>query len=391
MKRIFAFLLACLCAAASFSCGKKTTAGGTDGDGEKTSPVTVVGAEKESVRAEVLTGVYRPVDLPLPEGYGAGYETQNCAPRVDGGTGGITALLTRTGESEDLPKYILATTDAEHGVTETVPLPDLGEASITRWAFDGDGRCFFTAQTTRERSADGIYAYQDITLYRFDPPVDGESGWTLSEGLPLNPLYNAYNEFYINNFITDADGDLWVECMFGSGSMGRRIVFTPELVQKSAADTQNNSPMTAIPASAGGGAAVKLNSRTIGARFIAKDGSTKTVELPELPDRVTVPEGGDGRTFYYSSNTGVWRAVLNEKGEASVECLMDFGNSNVKTNVNGSGSEWSFLLSVLSEDCMLFTERRGLTLYTASGDIDLSTLKVIEIAQGVDFHWSTYR
>ncbi len=382
---LLAVLAFCLAAGSLFTSCRKEAESAETANG----PV-LVGQGWDSAQTDVLTGVYRPVDLPLPEGYRAGYETQQCTPFVDPETGAITVLLTRIGEREDLPPYILATTDAEHGVTETVPLPDLGGKSISRWAFDAEGRCFFTAGKTREQSGDGFYVHRDIYLYRFDPPSEENTGGTLSEGLYLNPFFGEGNGLDVNNFITDAEGNIWVECSNG-GFSGRRIVFTPELVQKTVKDDRNNSPMTAVPESAGGGAAVKLNSTIIGAKLIAPDGTERKIELPEMPDRVIFPSDGDGRTFYYSSNTGVWKAALDGRDNASVECLMDFGNSNVKTNVNGGGSDWSYLLAVLSEDCILFTEGNGLTLYTASGNIDLSTLKVIEIALGAEGGWEAFQ
>ncbi len=184
-KRLTAWALAfCLMLGSPFAACKKAADSGEKG------PV-LVGSGRDPARTDVLTGVYRPVDLPLPEGYRTGFETQECAPFVDPETGAITVLLTRIGEREDLPPYILATTDAEHGVTKTVPLPDLDGTSISRWAFDAEGRCFFTAGKTREHSGDGIYAYTDIYLYRFDPPSGENADRTLSEGLYLNPLFGA--------------------------------------------------------------------------------------------------------------------------------------------------------------------------------------------------------
>ena len=363
---------------------------GASGEGKTAGKGPVVaGADRDPARAELLTGIYTPVKLPLPDGYIAGYETQNCTPLVDRETGSVTVMCIRKNDGEDLPKYLLATTDAEHGVTRTVPLPEIGDLTVSRWAFDSEGRCFFVAGKTREKSEDGFRAFWDYYLYRFDPPAAGETGGTLSEGLYLNPIFDAYNEFDIQNLIADEEGDVWAGFLMG-GMSGKTVVFTPELVRKAVIDSRTNSPMTAIPSSAGGGAAVKLNSTVIGASILSKDGTSRRIELPEMPDRVTFPEDGDGRTFYYSSNTGVWKAVLDSKDVAAVECLMDFGNSNVKTNVNGSGSDWSYLLAVLSEDCMLFTEQGGLTLYTASGDVDLSTLKVIEIALGAENGWEAY-
>ena len=163
----------------------------------------VAGADRDPARAELLTGIYTPVKLPLPEGYIVGYETQNCTPLVDRETGSVTVLCIRENEEEDLPKYILATTDAEHGVTRTVPLPGIGDLTVSRWAFDAQGRCFFAAGKTREKSEDGFRAFWDYYLYRFDPPAEGETGGTLSEGLYLNPVFDAYNEFDILNLIAD--------------------------------------------------------------------------------------------------------------------------------------------------------------------------------------------
>ena len=361
-------------------------------DGDGGSGPTVLGSGRDSEHAEVLTGVYRPVDLPLPEGYCAGGETKNCNPLVDHETGAITALLTRKNTADaDAPAYLIVTTDAEHGVTRSTPVTGIDGMSVTRWAFDGSGRCFFTAQRLGQISAEGYatYADNDIVLYRFDPPGEGETEGTLAKEVLLNPFFNMTDGFFIGNFIVDAEGDVWVEGSSG-GTVGTQILFSPELVKVSESGNYNNMPMTPIPRSAGGGAATKLNSTPIGAKLTAKDGSVRRIELPELPDRVTFPFDGDGQTFYYSSDTGVWRAALDEHNNASVECLMNFSNSDVKTDVHGSGPDWSYLLAVLSEDCLLFTEREGLTLYTASGNIDLSTLRVIEIALGAERGWDVY-
>ena len=378
-RRMTAITAILLCLALLASCrADKTDEAKTEA---QNGPV-IVAPQEPTAHTEVLTGVYRPVPLALTEGYEAGSETQNCSPYIDAETGAVTVLLTRIDRNADdgEPLYLIVTTDAEHGVTRTVPLPDFGEGSVARWAFDGEERLFFAAQRTRERSEADFRPYCDIDLYRYDLPDGEHPEGALSEALPLNPLFGANGEFYVQNFAADADGDLWVECIVGNS--GRQIVFTPELVQKTVRDEYLNTPMTAIPDSAGGGVTVKLNSTVIGATLIGRDGSKRQIELPELPDRIVFPQDGDGGTFYYSTNSGVWRAVLDERENAAVECLMDFKNSNVKTNVNGGGGEWAYLLSVFSEDCFLFTENGSLALYTASGDIDLSSLKVVEVALG---------
>ena len=363
-----AFLLA-LCLLALPACR-----GGSPDHGKTSGPVITGSENSQSARTEVLTGVYRPVELALPEGYQAGYETKECTPAIDPETGAVTTVLTRIdGES---PRYLLATTDAEHGVTRTVPLPVPEGEQLTRWAFDADGRLFFASMKIRTGSETGFRSAWDITLYRFDAPGEGEEG-TLSEGVDLNAAFGCYDtDFYLSNFIADAEGAVWVE------AAGQRLIYSPELFLLDCQDDRNNSPMTAIP---GGGAAVQLNSLVIGVKRIDRDGTAHRIELPELPGRVVYPRDGDGSLFYYFTDSGVWRAVVDEKNNAAVACLMDFKNSNVKTNIHGYGDDWVYLLDVLSEDCLLFTEGGRLTLYTASGDIDLSTLKVVEIALGTEF------
>ena len=74
-KILPAVLAFCLTAGSLFaSCSKEAESA------EAANGPVLVGQERDSECEGVLTGVYRPVDLPLPEGYRTGFETQECAP-----------------------------------------------------------------------------------------------------------------------------------------------------------------------------------------------------------------------------------------------------------------------------------------------------------------------
>ena len=321
---------------------------------------SVPGVSADSARTEVLTGVYRGTELVLPEGYNtlSASRLAQVVPGIDRETGTVSVYT-----QDAYGRGIALTLSLNAGVVREVEVPIPDGQRLSCGVFDGDDFFYITAEEVGEN---GVQDAVVMNLHR----LDCSTGEVVSSG-NLRGLFSTADEqeygLSASSLAVDADGDYWI------GTGDEILVLSPEFQWKAAFTGRFNLPMrlTAAP----DGSVWHPNSETVRIYDKNKPDAVETLLLPERPTRIVFCEGFD---FCYSSGSGVYGAMLDGK-TVTAACLMSFGNSSVDAQSS------SFLGAFDTED-FLFVEGSParFSVYQSSEDVNLSTLRVIEVASAFD-------
>lgn len=202
------------------------------------------------------------------------------------------------------------------------------------------------------------------------------SDMTVVTSEELSVLFNIEDErfFYINKMAVDGDGAIYLS------ADSEVVVVDSSFVKLFSVGTQSwIENMTMAP---DGKVYVKGYFTDKSAyKLVDKDRKEFGEELA-VPDVNDIDElmFGEGYDLFYKTNEGIFGYNFAEEGsEAASELVMNFQNSDVSgDNIN--------ILGILSADTVLVSERDPVSyrdypaMYKKSADIDMSQIKVIEIA-----------
>jgi len=331
----------------------------------------------------VLTHVFRGVEIPLPEGWSARPNfVSYAAPHIDRVTGEIVCFAQNGEEAEDDDGKIvtrelcaLFTISAEAGVVKTVPVSLPDGQSFVHGAFEPDelgGAFICLAKEAGEADDLGNRLPSKFFLNRVDPAT----GETVRSG-EITPLFTlgAENDPYFepSSLAMDPDGDIWI----GAGQ--EALVVNREFA-RIASFTDLFSVYNTLAAAPDGSV------WTTGGRILDKS-------TGQVKEKCTIPGFEevkirrilfcDDYDFCFETEKGVYGAT---KGDTiTTEEILSYPNSNLDASR-------IVLWAVLDPDHLLCAEESGRptgawwetayepALYTASGDVDLSALTVLEVA-----------
>ena len=322
-------------------------------------PGSGVSEDAPTTRTEVLTGVYRPVALALPEGERSMSVSRFAVtvPWIDPALGTVTVYT-----ENQAGQGFAVTTGVESGVLRdvTVPLPE--GMTYSAGAFAGDLFWYIAADVDVNREA----MWEDDRTAMLCC-LDCASGEMREIG-DVRPLFPETSRFgcHVSVLTVDADGDLWL------GSAEMIAVVSPEGEKICEIPGTYNQPMQITPSPDGTVWLAETN------RILIMEKTT-----PDKPRRLDVNMPADRivfageHDFCYASSAGIWGADLDEDGNVTAELLMNFNNSGVDPM-------HSALLGAFGEDAFLLAEQAdggaAPVLYCVSEDVSLSSLSVLEIA-----------
>lgn len=363
-KKLLSAALAVLMLVSAASC-TKTTEEKPDAKKNDNGSVEGEGIEKISL----LTGVYRGEELSLPEGYRI---PDDIAPLYEKDSGEFKLLLSKYEELLDENGeytgyqyyYLLNTYDKEFNEisSEPVELPPNGDAqySIDRGALTNDALFFLDSNWSDSGSSFYLckYSFDDKTVTKSDE---------------LSALFTQSEDrgwFYINRICASADGNLYLS------SDNEILVMNSDFIKQFSIPIMNwvNS-MAASP-----DGKVYISSYFDEGQGIAPIDMEKKAlgDVIHLDDRTQDIAFGEGYDIYVSNENGVCGVSLSDEGNTS-ELLMNFQNSDIDRS-------YFDLISIIDKETFLATDRNAETyssqtkVFKKSDDIDLSTVKVLEIA-----------
>ena len=307
---------------------------------------------EETPKVEVLTGVYRGTELNLPddEPMDTSAMVKN-APKIDPETGDVTFW---TADEDGQGHFLTVNTDG--GVKSDIPFPVPEGHRIYGCVADGESLVYLTAAYVDRQQEDAL-------LHRYDPAAGEErTGGELRRHFATADRQDGEpGGFGITSMTLDSDGDIWL------GSSEEILVLSPDFVYKTSfVSTHYYMPLCASP---DGSVWVPAND---GVRILDK--STGQESALRFGDRPSMIAFGEGYDFYYATDDG----VFGRNSEGST-LLMNYQSSSVTA---GDSVFWG----VFDAETFLFAESNGkIMIYTAIGDIDLSTVPTIEIA--TSSHW----
>lgn len=325
----------------------------------------------DSARTEVLTNVFSPKSIGLPEGYEV---QERVKPYSDeNGIRVLVSKMTETGESTADGKkiydfgYAILLISADGAViSETAVDYSIG-GSVGCGCVTSDGVSFISQKYNSENGLTEYY----LCTYR----DSGESDCSAE----LYELLGGSSRFYINSMAVDSAGYVYI-------NTGERIVVLNGSMEEEF-DLRYDGGVKGLQTSADGSTVYAV---TLSASIVRIDRESRNfaeeTRLDNNPagvyfslDRNDAQNGGFD--FYYSTDEGIFGGSFAAEDESAEqpELVMSFPNSDlVSDNLT--------VMAVISRDSVLaFDSNRQLGyelfgIYGRSADVDLSQVKVIEYA-----------
>ncbi len=328
--------------------------------GDPSNPTSETGETVE--KTQILTNVFKGQALALP----ADYSLRNdLMPYYNETTGETVACAAKWVEGEDGRggyDYLRLTFDADGNLTGEEPFAIEGVDYLNNGVLAED-RLYFIHNKYDEASGTetfhaAVYSFADGTLSLSDDVTGlfapSERGW-----------------FYVNHIAVDADGLIYL------GAEQEIVVLDTSFVKQFSISFPNW--LNDLHTSPDGTVYV-----SDGESFSPIDKTTKALgqalALPEMFRPYNVLFGG-GHDLYYTADDGLYGYDFPEDGAPANEpvLLCSYPNSDLIAN----NLEFA---KIISPDRVLLYERdpqtydSSLVLYNRSADIDLSQIKVLEIA-----------
>ncbi len=367
LKKTLAILLCgALCIGSMASCS------GKNGDESSENGETAETAEK----TQVLTNVFRGTKAAVPEEYTV---NRNVTPYYNEETGETTMLCTHSydsGETDEEGNYIyvrdtLLVTLTSSGTMAGETKVELREENhIDSGVLTADKLYFTTNEYNDETGEDFYY----VSVYNC---TDG----TLTRSEEISRMFTETEEgapwFYINCMAVDRDGDIYLN------SEQEVLVLGTDFVKKFS--VMASSWINNMVTSADGTVYAEGYFGEDGQSFVPIDKTTKAFGgALALPDSIRANQYffGKGYDIYYTdqNDIGLYGYNFPEDGtDGEGVLLFNFANSDLYAdNID--------LAKIVDPDHVILYERDAATykrctmLYSRSADVDLSQLRVLEIA-----------
>lgn len=356
-RRLTALLLCAL--VLGTSCAK-------DGEnGANTNGETV----EEIAKTEVLTNVFKGTGVELPEEYSI---NTGVKPYYDTETGEMKVFCTHWYESdvvneEGYNEYvrdnILLTIGADGTVVNEQKL-ELDEDAYVNGVLTGD-KLYYICNKYDEASMKESYHAAVYSL------ADGTN--TMSEDVKGLFAQTDDEWFYLQYMAVDGDGYLYL------AAEQEIVVLNDAFVKQFSVTSQNWINELTAAADGTVWAAGYFDS---GYGFVPIDKSTKSFgKTVELPSNMNAQQYlfADGYDVYLSTDDGLYGYNFTSAEAAEPELVFSYANSDL----HGNSVE---VAKVVSTDCVILYEQdpetydRYPAIYSRSADIDLSQMKVLEIA-----------
>jgi len=359
ITRIASLLLSViLCAGSLVSCGKDRT------DGEQVE------------KATVLTNVFKGTKSAIPDEY---YLNNSTLPLYDAETGTMKLLAQHSYESDEMTedgykKWIsenkLLTIAADGSITEEKTL-DFGEDDVyVNNGLLSEDKLYFTHSIYDHETGS-----ETVSLCIYDL-----GSGTLSRSEPLNDMFSPTDRgwFYINGMALDGEGNIYLNA-------DREILVIDDSFKKQFTLSVQTYIERMVTSADG---KVYISSYMDGGQqFMPIDTAKKDFGDPiDIPDELKASEyffgGGHDIYFLDRDRTALYGYDIPETETvetAQAELIMDFANSDLYAN----NIE---IVNIISDDKIILYERdpvnydNHLMVYDRSPDIDLSQIKVLEIA-----------
>lgn len=353
MRKIFRLTALLLCALVlGTACSKKDETSG------------------EAAKTEILTNVFRGTGIELPEEYSV---NTGVKPYYNAETGETTLLCVHGYESDTVNEYgyndyirenILLTVDGNNTVVNERKL-ELGDNVYVNNGVLTADRLYYIHYTYDEASMKETYY---AAVYN---TADG----SVSVSDDLTGLFAQTDSrwFYIEHIAVDGDGYLYL-------SMDQEIVVLNDAFVKQFSVTSQNW-INELAVSADGTVwAAGYFDRGYG--FVPIDRGTKSFgETVELPGNLNANQYlfADGYDVYLSTDDGLYGYNFTSAEAAEPKMVFSYANSDLF----GNNVE---VARVVGPDCVILYEQdmetydRYPVVYSRSADVDLSQVKVLEIA-----------
>ena len=348
------------------------TAAGCTSEKNGTTDETAVDAQAENT-PQMLTNVYKGNSLTLPEEYRV---IEDASPYYDKGSGEITLLCMKDDPVIDENGNYVSSNYTYKTCKYDKDLNLIEEKDISLFGDDHEAyasNCVILKDKIVcgvRKSTDGQSSYT-ITIY---DTASGES--KTSED--ITGLFETMMEggwFYVNSICVNKDGDIYI------GSENEILVLNDSFVKKFSMPVERwiNSM-----ASSPDGDIYVMSYFDKGSGIARVNSETKSFDDPIYPGENTRQlMFGDGYDLYVMFEDGIYGCTFTEDGVDSV-ILMDFTNSDI--------SRSSFTaIAMLDKDTLIATDRSSessLQLFKKVPDIDLSSIRTVEIAttEGFDYY-----
>lgn len=364
MKKLQGLCAALLCAAVAAGTLASCSRDGNAPDGSSANAETVE-------KTEILTNVFRGTNIELPEEYSINtgikpyYDTENGRMKVLCTHWYMSEEVNEEGVNEYVYDTLLMTVDSNGAVVneEKLTLPDhtyMNNALVT------EDSLIFVGNRYDPSSGNSYTIY----VYSFD---DG----TITSSGELNSMSDSAEGgwFYVNGIATDNEGYIYI------AAEQEIIVMNESLVKQFSVPTQ--SWISDIDTTSDGTVYVMCYFDT-GFGLAPVDKNTRS-----FGETISVPAGlnadqvvfGDGYDMFLSTEEGLYGYDLPDDENAETEPVMVFSYAN--SDIYGNGSE---IARLVDKDCVIMYEQDSETydsypvIYRRSADIDLSQIKVLEIA-----------
>lgn len=359
-KKLTAVILALLMLAAPLvSC--------TGGDEKNPGGDTETRVEGEVVeKTTVLTNVYSGIPVTVPEGFTV---MQDIQPVYDKESGELKLICSKYEEILDengewvgyKNTYSLLTYDKDYNLLSDEPLELTGDEDeniyVNNGAITDSGLLFLQSSWDNDKNEFYLYSYNSADK-------------TLTKSEELSRLFSETERgwFYIQYMCVSPDGTIYL------GSENEILALDSSYVKQFSVPISNWIDSMSISPDG----KLYVSSYFDEGRGIALvDPEKKALGEPQyFNDNPRGMYFGDGYDIYMATDTGVYGTSLSD---GSSEILMNFQNSDIQYNRFD-------ILRIIDKDTFLVSEtdeetwENTLSIYRKSADVDLSQVKVVEIA-----------
>lgn len=376
MKKLKGLCAVLLCAAVAAAVAAGTLSScskdGNAPDGSSAGSETVE-------KTELLTNVFRGTNVELPEEYSINtnikpyYDTENGEMKVLCTHGYMSEEVNEEGVNEYVRDTLLLTVDSNGAVVNEEKLT-LPEYTYVNNAIVTEDSLIYVDNSYDPDSGNESYT---VSVYSF---ADG----TITSSGELTAMSdNAVNDwFYVNDITADDEGFIYIAVE------QEVIVMNESLIKQFSVPTQ--SWISDIDTAPDGTVYVMCYFDT-GFGLAPVDKTTRS-----FGETISIPSGieanqvvfGNGYDMFLSTDEGLYGYDLPDTENAETEPVMMFSYAN--SDIYGNGSE---IARLVDKDCVIIYEQDAETydsypvIYRRSADIDLSQLKVLEIAY-VEADWA---
>ncbi len=383
-KKIIALLMAVLmlgCSAAG--CSKdKADPGSPDSKQEeadgKVTGDTADGSGEAVEKPTILTGIYRGTSMKLEEGENL---SSSVSPYIDKDSGEILFITSKNEEFEEKDEagetyyrwkvhYYALKVDSEMNILERNELTLEDGVYLNRGVLTKDSVFFVSEEYSENTDSSTVY------LNRYNLAT-GE----ITTSNPLNTMFESTDGgwFYVDNLVTDADGNIYLSqsqeiCVLNSEFVKQYSVMLSDWI-----NSMSSSPDGRVFVSMYSGGGYGLFEIDKEARQL------KTEPVYSSTTNISGIMFGDGYDMYIANNNGIY----GKTGENEPELLFNYMNSDIdSTDFEPFAvvDKDNFLVQERSIDSEGYSKATA-SLYKKSDDIDLSKIKVFDIAapNGVNY------